>query len=462
MGEALWIAGATEIVFTTTTWLAQTFSPLWSHNCWQIRLNIHNRDWISNIKVSIQYLKPDGTPTGEDLVSLTFTSSMFSQIERMTTFQTRFPAIRLVASIKYAIILKQECLIPLMHPSVAYIPAPSQYPRGKLIRSIDSGATWNTTDLGALLFAEFGDPPLPASEFVAPIKQWAVFDMVVTPYWVNACIRVSTSQPCRLKLLRARQQPVPRKTFIIRRGMRVYCYKNTPYPVLEIYQQLEYGESLFHTFFVIGLTPGQPYWVTFTADANLEQTRSCSQYWTIYHPLEQPPFTITRRPAYDGTINQINYIHPPGTIHTYECVDEVTPDEDATFIMNYPGYTGWKTTTWKIEPITGFDQPISYLRITARLARWGGYAYASYAREVIKTHGIVYYSEVETYLDTAYQYRDFIWTLNPFTNLPWTLDEINSLEIGISLYRYLGVGWSTSAKCTQLYATITHTCSAYN
>lgn len=185
MSETHWVAGAVEIELSSTTWLAQTFIPLWSHDCHQVRFNAKITLPPCSISVSIQYLNPVGWPTGIPLTEVLINEWSFPSWNAMHTFQLKVPSIRLVAGIKYAMVLKVQISLPLIHAYTSYVPPPTGYTKGWLLHSIDAGHTWQDTPDGCLLFAEFGDPPLAPSEFVAPIRNWTIQSLEHVDYFVS-------------------------------------------------------------------------------------------------------------------------------------------------------------------------------------------------------------------------------------------------------------------------------------
>jgi hypothetical protein len=54
------------------------------------------------------------------------------------------------------------------------------------------------------------------------------------------------------------------------------------------------------------------------------------------------------------------------------------------------------------------------------------------ARNVLQTHGTLYYG-ADDYLNQTYTVYEDIWDLNPFTGVGWTGAEANALEAGVEL-----------------------------
>jgi hypothetical protein len=62
-------------------------------------------------------------------------------------------------------------------------------------------------------------------------------------------------------------------------------------------------------------------------------------------------------------------------------------------------------------------------------------------------------------LRPQYEYYSSILTTNPYTNQPWTWDEINDLQAGVRLDASGGKKWE--ARCTQLYVVVDYTIPQY-
>lgn len=670
MSEVYWPETDDAITFSYNTLLAQTFMPLWSHTCDHIRVKPGFMLPHHILEISIQYLKPDGTPTGTRLTWIIIDFMEACGVGAYNTFQKACAPIRLVVGIHYALVFQQ--LIPIW-PTLAqtlYKPPPSTYPRGKLIRSTDGGSTWDTTDLGDMVFAEWGDPPIPPNPWVTPIDHWAAVTLGTLNYSTSACIRISTSSPVYAVCHVTKKPPGPIYRWRTIRGVRRRCFDNYAFVEMRSYPQLEKWDSIYHTFHIKKLNPpaiipdawditklpGPPHWETWgdtltqnnpwtqrfpahpiqyalwggnirifdpaTTGAGIRCEFTPSQYpllidktrpfmfaarthyavirdphdwasvqlWTtkgdegflldlvfargtfwgefgtlkeasegkavidygrepipfnilefwqwarqelhestdptgwsikyitmqleyiteipqltltnsfihIYYPppltipVERgtywftftaesdfalstsiaplvkrvhpggPPFTTIRRPNAPGDLCTIpREVGDPCPNH-YLNIDEAIPDEDETLILGRANGSAWWTDLYYIP---GFDlsitQPIAEIHLTGRFKRTGGYAYAARLRLALKTHGVIYYSDAPSEWGENWQNLHWHVKLNPETNLPWTPKEVNSLQIGVRIGSYRGIGWWTITQCTQLYCQIIHDCSAY-
>lgn len=461
MGEVYWSEPYIPLSLPQGTIYAQTFSPLWSHNCDQIRIYLRHAHISATVKVSIQYLKPDGTPVGIDLTSYTC-EWVGAPYGRYTDVRQRsVPPIRVVAGINYAFLVETLKYAPPGVPVTQYHPPPSAYTRGHLIKSVDGGATWDTSDHGDLLFGEFGDPPRPPSIYDPPIEHYAIISTTQRNYLTNACLRLATTEPSDLQCLVTDIEPTFKNRARVVRGEAIVCLDHYVFLNARSYDQKEKDDSMYHTFFLTKLKTNKKYWFAFQAEVNFETATSQGPVFERTHP-EAPSFTKTLRPDAPGDLCTIfQEVGAPCPNH-YLNIDEATPDENASYVINRYSATNWRSDLYNIPSLPLEDTaPIKKVVITARFKQFQGMPYSGSAYIILKTHGNVYQSSIFRPLPTWWVNRNWHVYLNPFTSLPWTTAEINSLQIGIKLRAYWGVGWQSWAACTQVYCTLHHDCSKY-
>lgn len=461
MSEVYWSDSDLTLSLRTNRLYAQTFSPFLTHIVDTLRIKLRYVDSHIIVKASIQYLTPAGWPTGADLTSYTF-EWWHEPWGRYTNIrQKKIPPFRLVAGVNYALVLQAIYYTPPRYPSFWYEPPPTTYPRGWLIKSEDDGLTWDTTNLGCMLFGEFGDPPVKPVPYEPPITHWAVTQAWKNDFTSTACIRVATTEPATLRAYVTKVPPVPREAPVPRRGGSVICLTNYTFKDWLAYDQKEKDDSLYHTFYLSFLKKNQRYWVTFIATSARLSTVSAGPIFAFIHP-DAPPFTTIRRPIAPGHHCHIPYQTGPGCPFHYRNVDDTVPDEDATAIWNGDPWTGYYLMdTYKIDPLSSPGLPIDELHLTTRVRRQGGYAYASGAKILLRIAGYDFYGPTWSGLSDSWQNRHWHVPLNPYTGLPWVSADFDNLEIGIALLYYRGVGWGTQTHCTQLYCRIIHKCSAY-
>lgn len=461
MSESFWQEPYETLELPKGTIFAQTFSPLWSHSVDYIRFFLKELDWPGETKLSIQYLKPDGTPTGIDLTTFNWWWKGKPWSWGYATRNCHVDPVRLVVGINYALLIETLDYSMPHIPTTRYQPPPSGYPRGKLIKSEDGGDTWDTTDLGDILFSEFGYPPLQPTPYNPPFDHWAITDYLACDYKTSSCIRMASSTPTKATIMIAVEKPKPIEEGVTVRGVTTMCLDHYTFKVDRSYPQLEKNESIYHTFNVRKLKKGEKYWFAFVADANFSPTLSASPIFEKVHP-EAPPFTTIRRPDAPGDRchNELTGNGLPCPDH-YLTVNEATPDEEVSQLIGNTINNWYRYDLYNIPDLPANSRPIEQVHITARLRRGGGYAYVHLAKVGIKVNGVEWWTPSINYIPATYENFHFHLYENPVTGLPWTPQEANDLQIGISLRRYRTVGWSSYGFCTQLYCKIIHDCSAY-
>lgn len=80
-------------------------------------------------------------------------------------------------------------------------------------------------------------------------------------------------------------------------------------------------------------------------------------------------------------------------------------------------------------------------------------AYTGYAKAAIKTHGTVYEGSEYSQTGKTFVTKSYEWTTNPATGSAWTWDEIDALQIGVSLK---GEQAGAHGFCTQVYVSVAY------
>jgi len=152
--------------------------------------------------------------------------------------------------------------------------------------------------------------------------------------------------------------------------------------------------------------------------------------------------TYTLRPNGVGSYSQW---FPINDTPAWKCVDEVTPDEDGTYIAS-PN-TGWSVDTYALPdptPVGAINSVTVWIR-TRSFTGVPGYA-------AIRTHSTLYYSAA---LGNGASYANYSWTttVNPNTGLAWTWAEIDALEAGIYAFSIP----KADVFCTQVWVVVDYT-----
>jgi len=144
----------------------------------------------------------------------------------------------------------------------------------------------------------------------------------------------------------------------------------------------------------------------------------------------------------------------------YDKVDEDPSDEDATRIYTHSTATTVYIDTFN-KPASGIPlgATIDSIRVYRRhksIATEGGYhgKSRSYIKKGADESGGAYQSGQNSYLNVYDE-----WTINPWTGLPWTIAEVDALEIGVQAYTGYDptFGTYTVLMVTQVWILIVYT-----
>jgi len=146
-----------------------------------------------------------------------------------------------------------------------------------------------------------------------------------------------------------------------------------------------------------------------------------------------------------GDETNIDSQYPDSGAH-WDKIDESAVDLDETYI--YSSSTDWQRDLYTIESITWTGE-ITNVEIYGALR---GYAAQLDYKLVIKTHGTI--SEIQVYPSTGWSGVRADWATNPHTGQGWNWNEIENLQIGVSVKREHP---TLPCKVTQLNADISYT-----
>lgn len=159
--------------------------------------------------------------------------------------------------------------------------------------------------------------------------------------------------------------------------------------------------------------------------------------------------TVTYQPNAAGSYTQMPYTDPADSVH-YEMVND---SSNAALVGNQSSIYRTDTYAFANPSQTG---TINKITVYARMWNNCGYEAYVYGRVAIFTSGqTLKYGNVVT-MDTATSYYDTSkeWSTNPWSLAGWTWDDLNALEIGVSLKGYNGV---VGAECPYVYLVIDYT-----
>ena len=167
-----------------------------------------------------------------------------------------------------------------------------------------------------------------------------------------------------------------------------------------------------------------------------------------YAEPEWEPSVLRPNAAGDETAIPIQY--PASGAH-WDKVDDVTPDEDATYVgTSDDSSTAVYRDLYNLPAVSG-SVAINFITVYARARR--SVAGSSYALGLdIRIGGITYSSGMKT-INDSYADNSQVWETNPNTGAPWTWDDIDSLQIGCRLRTGDGAQ-PLYTRCTQVWVEI--------
>lgn len=156
--------------------------------------------------------------------------------------------------------------------------------------------------------------------------------------------------------------------------------------------------------------------------------------------------TAILRPDAVGDLSQL-YAHPAGVDsgEHWDKVNDVSPDDASSYVYMTPGVDVgvYKRDLYTLPTHEGsgtIEKITVYFRTTVNV---GG------NKASIRTHGTTYDGSVHGI--TSWTTYSEEWATNPNTGNPWTWDEIDALEAGVSLS---GISSSYWNRCTQVYVVV--------
>lgn len=138
----------------------------------------------------------------------------------------------------------------------------------------------------------------------------------------------------------------------------------------------------------------------------------------------------------------------------WEDVDEVTPDDDTTYV--FKGAPAATARDWYNLSNSGVGAGvITNVRVYARVKLEDDEEFESSGEIEIATHSTSYSSGAVTQ-SNVWATRYYDWAINPNTSQPWTWVEIDALRAGVLLTSIVGAEDILKAYCTQFYVVVTY------
>lgn len=156
------------------------------------------------------------------------------------------------------------------------------------------------------------------------------------------------------------------------------------------------------------------------------------------------------RPNADG--DESNLDQEPFTGHHYDKVDEVIPDEDATYV--YTSSVDYLRDLYNIEKPSEVEGIIGYIEVFGRCTSLIKVPTRTSVKFAIKLNGLVsesgefeLSSVVDEWVNFSYKFYEKPGGGN------WSVSDLGSLQAGVSLRLCAGAG---SSACTQLWVNVSY------
>ena len=283
------------------------------------------------------------------------------------------------------------------------------------------------------------------------MSNFAVLDLAYTHYDAGIYICVKTDVPCHLTLYHTTSAPRRHRTSRNQRGLTLpwgvyFCFVSWT-----AVEQEQEGDTIYHLFNVYPWMVLTTKWFAFRGTINGELSPSVSALFEHKHPGGFP-MEFALRPHAAGDLTEI-WAQIPTTGQHWDKVDDVTPDDDDTYVWMPPYSEAKKRDLYQIGTGLPGIGKIEKVTFSIRIKAAGYYIYLIPPSILLVTHGLLWEKE---YPGTWSFWRtlSWEWPLNPVTNAPWTQDEFTTLQAGVALRANWGYLRDAAGYCTQVYATI--------
>lgn len=164
--------------------------------------------------------------------------------------------------------------------------------------------------------------------------------------------------------------------------------------------------------------------------------------------------TETLRPSDSGTHTEFPNQYPSEGSH-WDKVDEEESDNDGTYIKSATNNPNVYRDTYNL-PFTSIPENAVIDSVTVHiLARNEDSVYKGYTYTMLRTHSTDYLGS-ENQPPTSYTEYTKEYINNPNTGQPWTIEELNAMEIGVkgqSGFRMTPLSYFPM-RCTQVFVVI--------
>lgn len=295
MSESYTIGGDTYFNLGSGVWTGQLFNPRETHTLAYVDLNVDVGEFHSGIPVRVYYADGSHEPILSELLSSGSIPAPRASIGETIRMRAKMTPFQLTAGFPYVLVFEG---LPFPFPNnnrPQYDADDATYPRGHRMSTNDFGNTWTQHLTDDLIFAEFGAPPLPKPEPPPPIDNFAAIGIDFLHLTNATLIRLSTNVPCHLTCYWTKEQPLKHPTHAIIRGMPMMSSTYFCFVAWKTVEQLEAGDTLYHTFAVPDWAPEQVRWFTIKGEVNALDSPSVGPIFKHTHPGQD----LIANPSYE-------------------------------------------------------------------------------------------------------------------------------------------------------------------
>lgn len=293
MSESYTVGGDTLESVDHPNWQGQAFVIQEDHLLEYIDLEMRGAMRINHPTIQLFYADINHKPWGDCLSRNQYITEQ--KCGWLTTGRVRFrmQPFLLERPSKFVIIVSNFPPLGGNEAYWQYDKDDATYRRGIRISSNDGGATWTEHFNDDFMFVEFGNPPLPKPEPPPPISNIAYTKITIGYLEDGIRLILPTSVPCLLSCYISEIPPRKYMTSRITRGLSVPWHVKYSFDAWRRIWQLEWGDSLYHTFDIIPWSSCQTKWITLRGLVDKHRSPSVGPIFEIHMPPTLPLHSFT-------------------------------------------------------------------------------------------------------------------------------------------------------------------------
>lgn len=273
---------------TPTTTAGQTFRPVDDHILAYIDFNIDIFLPITRPYIRVYEALPDGSPDGWNISEGAF--FYFPTKDLTGKWRVRVPMQPVLLEKNKLYLIELKCWASIFEKlRWQYDKGDATYfLRGWRMLKNEITDIWTPHYDDCHIFAEFGTPPLPKPDPPPPITNFATLNIFFIHAPDYIMIFLHTGTPCHLTLYHTDKPPRKHHTSRIVRGLEVPWATYFCFVAWQAVEQLEAGDTLWHTFVVAPWEYCQIKWFTFRGEVNDFLSPSVGPIFTHHHSGAEP------------------------------------------------------------------------------------------------------------------------------------------------------------------------------